>query len=143
MPDTALDTAAMLMRGISEEEQIAMAIAASLQDSNENQAGEASETESTGEAENEEELVVTGELDDDDEEASAEAESAAAAGDGEKLAGIGELELDGSKVMLDAENVENAEAWHLAIEHAGPLPPSPANPLSKRKAREREENRAS
>ena len=73
MPDTALDTAAMLMRGISEEEQIAMAIAASLQDSNENQAGEASETESTGEAENEEELAGTGELDDDGEEESVSA----------------------------------------------------------------------
>jgi hypothetical protein len=32
MADTALDTAAMLMRGVSEEEQMAMAIAASLQD---------------------------------------------------------------------------------------------------------------
>ena len=80
MPDTALDTAAMLMRGISEEEQIAMAIAASLQDSNENQAGEASETESTGEAENEEELVVTGELDDDDEEESVSAGNAPSIG---------------------------------------------------------------
>jgi len=34
MPETTLDTAALLMRGISEEEQLAMAIAASLQDQN-------------------------------------------------------------------------------------------------------------
>lgn len=34
MGDTALSTASMMMRGISEEEQIAMAIAASLQDQN-------------------------------------------------------------------------------------------------------------
>ncbi len=32
MPETAFDTAALLMRGVSEEEQLAMAIAASLQD---------------------------------------------------------------------------------------------------------------
>ena len=36
MGDTALDTAALLMRGISEEDQVAMAIAASLQDQNTN-----------------------------------------------------------------------------------------------------------
>jgi hypothetical protein len=34
VPDAALDTASLMMRGISEEEQIAMAIAASLQDQN-------------------------------------------------------------------------------------------------------------
>lgn len=36
MGDTAMDTAALLMRGISEEDQVAMAIAASLQDQNTN-----------------------------------------------------------------------------------------------------------
>ena len=34
IPDAALDTASLMMRGISEEEQIAMAIAASLQEQN-------------------------------------------------------------------------------------------------------------
>lgn len=53
MPETALDTAALLMGGISEEQQLAMAIAASLQDqnstnnSNENSTGASNANEET------------------------------------------------------------------------------------------------
>ena len=50
VPDAALDTASLMMRGISEEEQIAMAIAASLQD----QSTENGDTDEANDGESEE-----------------------------------------------------------------------------------------
>lgn len=57
MGDTALDTAALLMRGISEEDQVAMAIAASLQDQNTNDNEESHDVEEDTENDNDSEFV--------------------------------------------------------------------------------------